>query len=169
VDPGRHAETSANGNVEANMERISHRATPRSTRGGWTLVELLAVFVVLAILVVSVVTRYSGTSEDLVGEAALLRARIRFAQSLAMRNNTDEWTVRLLGGGYALLRNGAASDVPFPGEADASHILPTGVSITAGTGDVVFDEQGSAGATDRVIVLNGQQSITVTGQTGYVP
>lgn len=151
------------------MERNSHKATPRCTRAGWTLVELLAVFVVLAILVVSVVTRYSGGAEDLAAEAALLRARIRFAQSLAMRNNTDDWTVRLLGSGYALLRNGAASDIPFPGEANASHLFPTGVSITAGVGDVAFDVQGSAGATDRTIVLNGQQSITVTGRTGYVP
>jgi prepilin-type N-terminal cleavage/methylation domain-containing protein len=138
-------------------------------KGGWSLVELLVVLAVMAVLGVILAMRFSGTGAGVESEAALMRANLRFAQSLAMANNTHSWSVQFAGGWYELRRDGASSPITMPGENGPRRNLPDGLAITSGAGTLTFDDRGSPGSSDYVVVLNGVKQVLITATTGFIP
>lgn len=129
----------------------------------------MAVLAVGTVLVAFAIMRMQNTLGLLESEAATLRAHLRYAQAVAMANTDAPWTVVLSAGSYQLRRDGVAAAFAFPGETGPTHTFRGGVSITAGTGTLAFDDRGSPGANDYAIVLNGTHNITVTRVTGYIP
>ncbi len=138
---------------------------------GFSMIELLAVLLLLGVLAVVIVPGLRTIGAGPVAEAERLRTHLRYAQSLALANNTATWSVQINPGSYQLLRNGQPSPLPFPGEQGAVRTLADGVLVTAGTGLLTFDSLGAPSATRTVIVAAGGRTDTVTilGLTGMIP
>ena len=142
-----------------------------NTRGkqGVTLIETIAVLVILGIFALIAVPRFIDTGADVKSEAAILKLHLRYTQSLAMANNVAVWEVAVNPSSYTLMKNGAPSPYVLPGEKTSTHTFRDDVTVTAGGGTIQFDEYGDAGPSGQTIVLNGTEQITVTPNTGFVP
>ena len=144
--------------------------------GGFTALEVVAVLVLVGILAVAMAAGMR-VSAGVAAEANILRTHLRYAQSLAMANNTAEWGLLFSGQGYALRRRPLAGGVwgdapcPFPGEDSAVHLLPVGVGLTSGAGLLVLDSWGAPSANWTITLSDGasQQTVSMLGFTGLVP
>jgi prepilin-type N-terminal cleavage/methylation domain-containing protein len=140
-----------------------------SRRSAFTLLETVVALAILGILTVLTVSRYSSGQTDARIEADVVKSHLRYAQALAAAYNTSQWSVIFTPVAYSLRQNGNVSPIPIPGTSSPTHVLPTGVRITSGTGTLTFDSSGSPGNTDYTIQLNGLFNVLVTRQTGFVP
>ena len=138
---------------------------------GFSLLEMVAVMLVMAVMGVAAARFLLDPGGSVMAESAILAARLRFAQSLALANNTATWGIDLSSGSYTLRRNGAIAPIDLPGSDSPTHTFPSEVRVTAGSGSVSFDEWGSAGGADRDITLSdGTQtrSLRIIANTGYI-
>lgn len=142
--------------------------SPLRCSRGFTLIEVLAVLVVLVVVSAIVVSRGTDVDKEAYSQAAVLKAHLRFAQSLAMIHNTESWGVAFAGGSYTLLHNGQPAGIAWPNDPGATHNLPDGVTLTASSPSLFFDEWGSPGPSTVTVTLNGE-SITITRNTGFIP
>lgn len=141
-------------------------------RRDYTLMEALAVLVVVGILSAVVVSRGVGPGPALATETALLRTNLRYAQTRAMSDTASSWSVALTGASYTLQRNGIPATVPWSGSTSPVHVLPAAVAITGGTGTLAYDSWGNPGPNDWTITLSQggrAATVTVTGVTGFIP
>ncbi|MDH5298361.1 MAG: type II secretion system GspH family protein [Desulfobulbaceae bacterium] len=136
------------------------------TAHGFTLLEIIAVLLILAILA-AVGTNFITPPQEysLAGETETLKAHLRYAQIRAM-GDTVPWSLALTADGYTLRRD--TTPATLPGEENATHNFPPGVTLTSGNVTVTFDNWGKPGAAST-LTLNGSHSITVTEETGYIP
>lgn len=132
------------------------------------MLEIIMVLLLAGILTAVAASRLNTIDKDRIGEAERLKTNLRFAQYLAMINNTQTWAITLTSGSYTLMKDGSAAPVNFPNSNSPTRILAGGVTITAGTGTVTFDEWGSAGTTNSVITVSGSETITITRNTGFI-
>lgn len=132
---------------------------------GFTLVELVAVFLLLAVLVAVVVTRSGNAGNQVPGTAELLVQNLAYARSRAM-STTNTWSLAYGVGGVSLARDGAA--FPLPDSATAT--VPAGVTISGGDGGVTFDSFGAPDAQKGISVTDGTSTRTVTvwAETGLI-
>lgn len=141
---------------------------------GFTLIEVIAVLIVLGIVSAVVISRVSGIDEaKLQAEIDTLKGHLRYAQSLAMNEIPPvKWGVQINAATFTLVRNETGDDVTFdspynlPNESSATHTFENGISASAAT--VLFDEWGSPGATSITVTMGGK-SITITANTGFIP
>jgi prepilin-type N-terminal cleavage/methylation domain-containing protein len=154
------------------MRQTSPRATERTDAAkgpdGFTMIEVLAVLLVLAVVLTVILSRTPSIERDAFAQAAVIRAHLRFAQSLAMGNNTERWGITFTPHSYTLLQNGSPAGIPLPNDTSATHNLPNGVTITNGIGPVTFDEWGSPGS-DTVTITVNTESIVIARLTGFIP
>ena len=127
--------------------------------GGFTLLELIVVLVLLGIISVYVAPRFSGRggySELTVQQD--LKQSIRFAQQLAM-SRTDRT--------ITLVTNANQIDVQDNGLSvfNPPKTLPGDVPLDNLT--LTFDRFGSAGAATIQINVKGSLKVCVQGTTGY--
>ena len=146
----------------------------RPLRGekGFTLIELIAVLVVITVLATVLLQRGSSNSAEVAAELGILKNHLRFAQALAMNNNTATWSVNLSTSGYQLWRDGATAPMNLPGENSATHNFNPNVSLTPGNLLLTYDEWGSPGAADVTLTLNSgayASSLTIIRFTGLIP
>jgi MSHA pilin protein MshC len=148
---------------------------------GFTLIEIIAVLLVLAILGAVVVSRASSTSTySLKSTAEVIKTHIRFAQTRSMSTN-QAWGIHFDSGTtYFMFKNGSlANQVYLPGENGLVVTLPSGVTVTSGV-IVSFDRFGrpytdaaasTLQAANRTITVSysGTEDITITKNTGYIP
>lgn len=141
---------------------------------GFTLIEVIATLLIIAILSVVVMSRVSGRDEaQLQAEVDTLKGHLRYAQAMAMNDiSPNEWGINLSGTTYTLQKfDGVNTTTPFnlPNESSATHSFSSGitVSVTQGNNPVFFDEWGRPGAL-TILSINGE-SITITANTGYIP
>ena len=147
------------------------------------MVIVLALFAVVAAAVVS---RIQRTEVDLVGEAELVKAHLRFAQTRAMGSEAI-WGIRCdAGSTYWLFRNGDPTDqVALPGEKTSGiDLAAKGFSLEAFT--LTFDAWGiphtDSTASDGQELISSDseasltlsrgsatRNITVTPNTGFIP
>ncbi|MEE9912533.1 MAG: type II secretion system GspH family protein [Deltaproteobacteria bacterium] len=141
---------------------------------GFTMIEVIAVLVVLGILVAVAASRIISSGNELYAERDLLKSNLRFAQLKALSNNDDAtttWGVKFSGSTYTLQRNGTNSTVNFPTGSSPTHSLSGGVTVSA-PADVAYNFWGSSGTNDIAVTLSqGGQSIPVSilRTTGFIP
>jgi len=142
-----------------------------SARGGFSLLELVAILLLLGVLAVVIVPGMTNIGAGPAAEAERLRTNLRYAQSLAIANNTASWGVQFNAGSYQLLRNGTPVASSWPGDSGAGHIVADGVRITAGAGLLEFDDLGAPAATRTIVFTAGGRSeaVTIIGFTGLIP
>jgi prepilin-type N-terminal cleavage/methylation domain-containing protein len=150
------------------MSRFHQRAPGNR---GFTLVEVIAVLIVLGIITAVAVSRIS-IQGDLISQVDIVKTHLRFAQLKALgddRADTEPWGINFGGSSYTLYRNNAASSIRLPAEDSNIHAFPSGVTSTSGT--VNFDSWGSpvSGAASITLSQGGSATtITIAANTGYI-
>jgi prepilin-type N-terminal cleavage/methylation domain-containing protein len=137
-------------------------------RRGFTLVEVIAVLIVLGIIVAVAVSRIPIRG-DLTSQTDIVKSHLRFVQLKALTDDTATWGMSFTGSAYTLLYNNSASALNLPAEDSNSHAFPSGVTSTSQT--VNFDSWGDPSAGTATITLSGSGSsatITINGTTGYM-
>jgi len=138
----------------------------------FTLIEVMAVLILLAIVSVIVVSRLDVSSADLHTASSQLAADLRYAQLLSMSNDNHSWGIELNGSSYQLTKDGSAAAIPLPARENSTVSL-SGISVTGSSGNsLVFDAYGSPGDSDITVTLSSgadNHTITITAETGYIP
>ena len=153
-------------------------------RRGFTLIEMVAVLVLLGILATVAVSRITGTQEaERNVEIAKLKNHLRYAQMRAMNSGGPEapviWGIQKVGGsGYRLFRresDGTLTPFTLPGE-NQDTVTTQLLTWDGGFTVVGFDYFGrpSVNLTNfetpqSVPVTSGTNSITITQETGFIP
>jgi len=151
------------------------KLTVRHSAGesGFTMIEIIAVLLIIGIIAVVVVSRMSKTSDyDLASQVEVVKAHLRLAQSRAM-SSSSPWGININSTKtYYLFKGDApATPVQLLGENNATVSLTTkqsGLVITSAPQTITFDAYGSPGATTLTVNTNGG-NITVTKNTGFIP
>lgn len=130
---------------------------------GFTLVEILAVLLLLGVVSAALLSGGLGNTADESARADVLKTHLRYAQGRAM-NSDVPWRLQFNGGSYTLVRDpsGIADSVVLPGESQANVDLPSSV-----TGDVTFDTWGKPSGLSSISL--GSRTITITPDTGFIP
>lgn len=148
-------------------------------RSAFTLVEVLAVILVIGILSAAVVYLVVDTHSQLNAEADMLKNYIRYAQSWSMKNtNSIGWGISVTKQDYTLFVGGTKVEVNLPDETSPTHPFPGPVTAEAaenvffnGYGAPVDKKTGAPLATDIFIILtDGTASTTITVHqvTGFI-
>ena len=140
----------------------------RRNAHGFTLIEIIAVLVIIGIMSAVAITIFSSLDKyKLTSEVEILKTHLRYAQSRAM-SDTVSWGIYFSGGPhYTLQRNGDPISYPsLPNENSNTHNLQGGFSVSGLP--VIFDNFGSPGVADIDITV-GTRLFTVTANTGFIP
>lgn len=154
-------------------------------QGGFTMIEIIAVLVIIGIIAAVAIARMSSTKEyDLASQAEVVKAHLRQAQNRAMNANEicgKACGIKFTESEYFLFKNGSATEankLRLLGEDAKDVVLPNGMTITTGT--VTFDAWGrpytnedatSALSSELALSLSkGADSrvIKITPYTGFV-
>lgn len=155
-------------------------STPSTSSGGFTLIEMITVLVVLAIISALITTRGSTMNTDLSARLSEVRSQLRFLQLRAMKNATPVG-LQCDGTSYFARYVANSNTIPLPGETGATVSL-AGKSMTMSSFFFSFDANGvpytgttptkitSATNSTISITAGGQTgTLTVTPETGFVP
>ena len=148
----------------SSQKEMTRPGTLRSRASGFTMIELVVVLLIIAIVTVVVVANSGNTAKQsqLAVQTEIVRSHLHFAKMTAMQSNVP-WRINFSNSSYTLQKNGAASTVFFPNVGSATYTLPAGITLTASSNSVVFDEWGSPGASDiTVTISNGVTGTTIT-------
>ena len=161
--------------------------TRRGTcQGGFTLIEVITVLIIIGILAAVITTRGS-LSADAKARASELRSQLRYLQIMAMKTGGANYLVlQSTGASYSAFAfytaNATTSPLLLPGEKSTTVSLSdkdiTGLSTFA----IAFDSYGipysfagstatklTANATVNVSAGGQNATLSVTPETGHVP
>lgn len=148
---------------------------------GFTMLEIIAVLVLLGILSAMAIGKVGGTRGEARAVADTLKTHLRQAQIRAMHSDTS-WGIRSTGSAYWLFSDGnTANKAIFLGENADTVSLTAGVGVTSFT--LSFDDWGAPYngddpdtgallATPMSITVSDSSdtaTITVTPNTGFIP
>jgi len=148
---------------------------------GFTVIELIIVIAIIGILAVFAILTLGNVvvGSKAISEAEALKANLRFTQSKVMSDLPGNiWSLNITSSDYTIQQNGGVPSpaVNLPGSNSGTYTLPTGQTITSGTGVIRFnfrgqpvDASGSPLAANYSITLSGGPTVTVTRETGFVP
>jgi len=159
---------------------------------GFTLIEIIAVLILIAIVSAVVLSRGMSTAEaDLKAKAEVLKNHIRFAQMKAMNADADKTYINNCESSYGISCSGSSYFMFRNCDKNLTSILPgannvsvslDNMTLTPNT-DVTFDRWGrpctdltgnTLAAADITLTLSHPQvaqseTIRITKNTGYVP
>lgn len=157
---------------------------------GFTLIEIIAVLVLMSIIAASVLVRGMDTDQiDLMAQVAKIRNHIRYAQAMALKRSDKNWGIKCDGSNAYWFFEGtnpddSASQLPLPGEK-SSQILLADIDVTVDGFELYFDKYGrpytaytdetsntpvSAGNPLAITISAGSGSVTlsITPETGLI-
>ena len=140
---------------------------------GFTLIETIAVLIILGILTAVAVSRSMSTQNDLISQVDIVKMHLRFAQLKALGDDVNTWSIAFTTNSYSLSctagTNSTCPSPTLPSENSSIHNFPT--DVTAANATVTFDRWGSPGGNAASINLTqGSRTIaiTVAANTGYI-
>jgi len=155
---------------------------------GFTLIEIIAVLIVIGVLAVVAINRaLSSADTGKNTQVSIIKEHIRYAQSVAMKRG-ESWGIKCDGTYYWLFRNTPATPVILPGENNAQVTLSDkNVSMAMNPTAVFFDASGrpytaytdattntpvSAGNTLSITIdsipASGAVTFYITPETGFI-
>lgn len=149
---------------------------------GFTLIETIAVLILIGIVAAVAVVRWGGDETSLISQAEVIKAHLRYAQARSMNFNSI-YGIQSTGGAYFLFNDGnTANKIALPGEAGVT-VDVSGNNLVLDNFILSFDFLGvphqDAAATDgqelvnvKNIIVSGNgvsKTISVTPNTGYIP
>jgi prepilin-type N-terminal cleavage/methylation domain-containing protein len=133
---------------------------------GFTLIEVLAVLVVLAVLATAVLVSQNRSNAAVISEAEQLAAHLRYTQIRALAD-VDPWSLTFTGGNSYRISRINGSPVRIPGEAGISRSLPEDISLAFPSAEIRFDPWGRPVSTANV-PLPTNISLTLTDGTNQM-
>ena len=156
------------------------------SNSGFTLVEIIIIFVLIGILTLWIFSTYSKSTDSttLALQADVLIAHMRYAQARAMNSSTT-WGIRYDSspgqGNYWLYRDSTENRVVLPGESTQRIELDDlNISVSEGSFTLAFDGWGkptcsgctSAGNRTYSLTLSKPDSdsgtLTIVQNTGFI-
>jgi MSHA pilin protein MshC len=144
---------------------------------GFTLIEIIAVLLVLAILVAIAISRFSLGGYSDTAEINTLAQHIRLAQSRSLRQG-GLWGIKFDAGNDAywlFLVPNDGSKKQFPGQS-ASQVDVGSLSVSSGSivsfdqfGRPCSDNNASTQIANDLTISIGTKSLRVTKETGFIP
>jgi len=159
---------------------IEYRKSIAKHSGGFTMIEITSVILILAIIGAIAVSRIASTKPyNVAAEVETLKANLRYAQFRALSDadkrlssNATTWGISFSGNSYTLQKTeeGVPTTPNLPGDNSPTHTLPSGITVSGS--NVTFDAWGSPGGSNITITVTdgtSPQTITVTQNTGFIP
>ena len=140
---------------------------------GLTMIEVIAVLVIVGILAVVAAVKMSNTSDyDLASQLEVVKGHLRLAQAKALSSGSS-WGINFTTSTtyYMFQETAPTTPVLILGEDNATVDLVTkksALTITSAPQTITFDAYGSPGTTTLTVATNGG-NITVTKNTGFIP
>ena len=138
---------------------------------GFTMLEIIAVLVILGVLSAVAVSRFTDIGARDVAEANTLKVHLRYAQLRAM-GDIVPWGIEIEADQYTLVRqDGSVSNLP--GESSSTkddievHIEPVTVWFSAARGQPMNGPDQDP-RNDALGISVGNQTITITAETGFI-
>lgn len=144
-----------------------------SDNSGFTLLEIIAVLIIIGILCAVAISRANSTNEsELSAFASELKANLRYAQSNAMTTESI-CAVAFTGNSYKY-QDGDNNDQVLPGQNQINITAPSGISVstTAASNTISFDTWGRPGTSktdddsDGLLDTSAGSTITVSNSSG---
>ena len=137
---------------------------PAKNNQGFTLIEVVAVLLLIGILSAVAIPRMSETGYEVVVQRDVIMNHLRYTQIKAMSTNTP-WYITFTGNSYQLYEGDAGGPTLklLPGEENTTATLLAGVSCSPAGSIISYDEWGKP-ATDTVasVLLSGDRTLTLT-------
>jgi len=142
-----------------------------SSQSGFTILELVAVLLIIGIFAAVAISRYADANEADLAAADTLKAHLRYAHLRAM-GDTVPWSIKINTNSYTLQRNGNAVNLPGENSATKTFENISGISgpniyFSSGRGIPVDSNDNPIGNNQNINI--GSESITVTEFTGFIP
>ena len=146
-------------------------------QSGFTMIELIAVMVIMAILASSTIGSYSGfnTSLRLFEEVRDMSRKIQYARDYCIARNESFWLKvddSATPSTYSLFHNNSSTALVLPNESSNTFTLPVYADITSTNivaGGLEFDALGETQVTANASIVfeSGTRTIVVVTPTGY--
>jgi MSHA pilin protein MshC len=148
---------------------------------GFTIIEIIAVLLLIGILSAVVFSRLTSSREvDLKVKAEQVKGHIRYAQMRAMNTSASDETcnapvgMAATGGKYYMFINcNINSKVALPGAESSDGVdLPAGSTFPTFSFDTwgrPYASNNGTGTSTSIGLSIGGEAITITQNTGYVP
>ncbi|MFW6011015.1 MAG: pilus assembly FimT family protein [Desulfosalsimonas sp.] len=147
---------------------------------GFTILELVAVLLILGIITAVAISKYSDTNTTDIAAANTFKSHLRYAHLRAM-GDTVSWGIEIETTAYTLQKNGSKAQVNLPGEDSAKRTLegttispkidtdkdPVTVTFDRGRGIPIFTTDENGDPINEFEV--GSETITITEFTGFIP
>ena len=136
---------------------------------GFTLIEIISVLTLISVISLILLSSPLSDNTELGKEVDIAKAHLRYAQSMALSNNSISWGIRFSATAYTLfkIKEGISTDELLPGQDSVIYKLPQGITITAVT--ITFDEKGSVSSPDTTVQFSGGNNISIVKNTGFIP
>lgn len=155
--------------TQAHGKTLRGGAAPGGGRcGGFTLIEVITVLMIIGILSALIVSRASLSSSDLNARLSEVRAQLRSLQLTAMKNGTTYLVMRCDGADYWTFNSASPSTrLLLPGETSGLVSLAD-KKMTMTSFIISFDANGIPYTGDPQVKLANNATITITaaGQSG---
>ena len=146
---------------------------PRFSKG-FTLVELIAIMVIMSILATSVINSYSSYNEwqDINEQVLDIVNTLRQARDYCMAANEEFYLTVTTGAtdSYTLEYKNSSTALNLPGKDGNVFTMPSYVDFTAsdvGT-DLKFSILGEPTATRTITINTDERTIKIVSPTGYI-
>jgi len=146
------------------------RKNDKNRQNGFTLLEVIAVFVVIGLLSAVAMSRiFSAKDYSVIAEADILKSHLRYVHMRSL-SDVGTWGMSFNGSSYTALQDGNPATIILPNENSATHTLPDGITVSGST--VTFDEWGSPGTSPVSITVSKDgatvETIVITAYTGFI-
>lgn len=147
------------------------------SQGGFTLIELVTVIILVGILAAVAIPRFSGRGGfDSRAFSDEVKATLRLAQKLAIAQHRNVCViVTTAAPANVAIKVSSTSagtcDTPLPslsGSGNYQINAPGAATLTSSASSITFDALGSPGASNITLRVDTEPVITVANETGYV-